>query len=94
MGDSGFRWRVSTAEWRVSTAEWRASTAEWLASTAEWRKSAASGPTGGQCVEVGNTDQEVVAVRDTTDRDGVILGFPVAAWRAFTADLKSADAAD
>lgn len=63
-------------------------------SQARWRTSAYSGPTGGQCVEVGNTDQAFVAVRDSTDRDGVILGFPILTWQEFTADLKNADAGD
>lgn len=59
-----------------------------------WRKSSHSGPTGGQCVEVGNTDQAFVAVRDSTDRGGVVLGFPLGTWQEFTADLKNADGGD
>jgi hypothetical protein len=30
----------------------------------------------------------MVLVRDTTNRDGVTLGVPVAAWREFTASLR------
>jgi len=29
-----------------------------------------------------------VNIRDTTDRDGVTLSIPAAAWRTFTASLK------
>jgi hypothetical protein len=41
-------------------------------------------------VEVGNTDREIVAVRDSVDPEGVVLGFPVGTWQEFTADLKTA----
>jgi hypothetical protein len=53
------------------------------ASEEQWRKSTASTPTG-NCVEVGHVGA-VIAVRDTTDRDGGTLGFPASAWAAFTA---------
>jgi hypothetical protein len=48
----------------------------------EWRKSSFSGANGGACVEVASTNG--VAVRDTTDRDGVTLEFTAAAWQEFT----------
>jgi hypothetical protein len=51
-----------------------------------WRKSSYSNGAQGACVEVG-TDSAIL-VRDTTDRDGETLGFPVSAWAAFTAELK------
>ena len=38
----------------------------------KWRKSTYSGGNGGNCVEVGTQDERVL-VRDTTDRDGVVL---------------------
>jgi hypothetical protein len=41
----------------------------------------------GACVEVGR-DASAVAVRDTTDRGGVVLAVPVAAWTAFTDSLR------
>ena len=51
---------------------------------AEWRKSTYSGASGGQCVEAG-TGTRTVLVRDTTDRDGVTLAIPAAAWQTFVA---------
>ena len=53
----------------------------------DWRKSSYSGANGGQCVEV--APAESVAVRDTTDRDGVTLNFTAKAWQQFTRRLRS-----
>jgi hypothetical protein len=53
----------------------------------EWRKSTYSNANGGNCVEVAGA--KVVAVRDTTDRDGGTLVFSAEAWAEFTASLKS-----
>lgn len=53
----------------------------------DWRKSSYSGANGGDCVEVTSADS--VAVRDTTDRDGVTLAFGAGAWAAFVARLRS-----
>lgn len=39
------------------------------------------------CVEVGRAEM-IVAVRDTTDRDGGTLMFSAEAWAAFTGSLK------
>jgi hypothetical protein len=36
----------------------------------------------GECVEVAAT-REMVAVRDSNDRDGPMVVFPAKAWRAF-----------
>jgi hypothetical protein len=52
----------------------------------EWRKSSFSGANGGACVEVASA--EAVAVRDTTDRDGVTLKFTPEAWQQFTLRLR------
>jgi hypothetical protein len=49
---------------------------------ADWRTSSAS-MADGNCVEVASG----VAVRDTQDREGPVLKFSAAAWRAFTAGL-------
>ena len=51
-----------------------------------WRKSSYSDGNGGQCVEVGGDG--VILVRDTTDRDGVMLTVSAAAWERFTASLR------
>jgi Domain of unknown function (DUF397) len=52
-----------------------------------WRKSSFSGNGGGNCIEVGTTEQ--VLVRDTKDNGaGSVLSFSTAAWTAFTSALK------
>jgi hypothetical protein len=51
-----------------------------------WRKSSYSDGNGGQCVEVGGDGG--ILVRDTTDRDGVMLTISAAAWERFTASLR------
>jgi hypothetical protein len=53
----------------------------------DWRKSSYSGANGGDCVEVASA--EIVAVRDTTDREGVTLEFTAAAWQQFTRRLRA-----
>ena len=53
----------------------------------DWRKSSYSGANGGQCVEVASA--EGVAVRDTTDREGVTLQFSAEAWQQFTLRLRA-----
>jgi hypothetical protein len=42
---------------------------------------------GGNCVETA-TGSDVILVRDTTDRDGVMLCVPAETWRAFTDSLR------
>jgi hypothetical protein len=51
-----------------------------------WRKSTYSDGNGGACIEVASADG--VAVRDTTNREGVTLEFPAGAWVAFVARLR------
>jgi hypothetical protein len=53
-----------------------------------WRKSSYSGTSGGNCVE-SRSASGAVEVRDTKDRAAGALTFNTAAWRAFTAGLKS-----
>jgi hypothetical protein len=53
----------------------------------DWRKSSYSGANGGSCVEVASADG--VAVRDTTNRDGMTLEFPAGTWAAFVTRLRS-----
>jgi hypothetical protein len=55
---------------------------------AEWRKSTYSGGNGGGCVEVARNLPEVVAVRDSKDREGPALIFTPAAWRGLVQELK------
>ena len=51
-----------------------------------WRKSSHSGSNGGECVEVASS--EVVMIRDSANRSGLLLSFTAAAWSAFTATLR------
>ena len=51
-----------------------------------WRKSRYSG-SNGSCVETASS-AGVIVVRDTTDRDGVTLAFPVQAWERLIASLR------
>lgn len=53
----------------------------------DWRKSTYSEGNGGSCVEAAS-DSGVIMVRDTTNRTGVTLSVPAAAWRRFTDALK------
>ncbi|MFD6565413.1 DUF397 domain-containing protein [Micromonospora profundi] len=48
-----------------------------------WFKSSKSGPNCDNCVEV--RDGQVVAVRDTKDRQGPVLVFAPASFQAFVA---------
>lgn len=52
-----------------------------------WRKSSYSGNGGADCVETGSAVGAIL-VRDTKDRDGTVLSFTAAAWRAFATELK------
>jgi hypothetical protein len=53
----------------------------------DWRKSTYSEGNGGSCVETASGD-DMVLVRDTTDRDGGTLTFTAGAWRGFTRCLQ------
>jgi hypothetical protein len=48
----------------------------------DFRKSSYSGSNGGNCVEVASAGN--VMVRDSTDRDGLVLVLSTEAWQAFT----------
>jgi hypothetical protein len=52
-----------------------------------WRKSSYSGSSGGDCVETASASGAVL-VRDTTDRAGVTLTIPAAAWQTFVTELR------
>jgi hypothetical protein len=54
----------------------------------QWWKSSRSGGNGGQCVEVA-TVRDAVAVRDSKNPEGPALLFDRAAWRSFTATVKT-----
>jgi hypothetical protein len=52
-----------------------------------WRKSTYSNANGGDCVETASGSGAVL-VRDTTDRAGITLSVPAAAWMAFLSTLR------
>lgn len=52
----------------------------------DWRKSTYSTGNGGQCVEVASDD--MVMVRDTTNRDGGTLAFDAATWERFLRTIR------
>jgi hypothetical protein len=80
---------VEVGSWRKSSRS--AGQAECVevgtAAPANWRKSARSNSQA-ECVEVGTT-QQIVAVRDTKDRNGPALSFESDAWMSFVLDLKT-----
>jgi hypothetical protein len=55
----------------------------------DWRKSSFSNANGGACVETAS-GAGVILVRDTTDRNGVMLAFSAEAWQAFAVSLRLA----
>ena len=52
----------------------------------DWRVASYTGGQG-NCVEVGKS-ATTIAVRDSKDREGPVLHFDPAAWRAFIQSLK------
>jgi hypothetical protein len=52
-----------------------------------WRKATYSGDNGGACVEVASASGRVM-IRDTTNRDGITLAVPPAAWRRLVATAR------
>jgi hypothetical protein len=50
---------------------------------AVWRKSTRSGSNGGECVEVADNLNGIVAVRDSKDPAGPVLTFTPTAWAGF-----------
>lgn len=56
-----------------------------------WRKSSFSGGNGGGCVEVARNLPDLVAVRDSKDRQGPVLVFAPDEWRAFAAGVRSGE---
>ena len=60
-------------------------------SGAVWHKSTRSGGNGGDCVEVAVNLPDVVAVRDSKDRDGGALTFTRGDWRDFVAGVRDGE---
>jgi predicted secreted Zn-dependent protease len=55
-----------------------------------WRKSSRSSADG-DCVEVADNLAEIVAVRDSKDREGGTLTFTRGQWAAFVSGVKSGE---
>lgn len=60
-------------------------------SCADWRKASYSSTNGGACVEVAGNLPGIVAVRDSKDPAGPVLGFSPQAWAAFTGGVKAGE---
>ncbi|MFF0064131.1 DUF397 domain-containing protein [Streptomyces sp. NPDC005279] len=58
--------------------------------SATWRKSSYSDGGGGDCVEVAEGCPGLAPVRDSKNPRGPVVVFPVGAWAAFVAGVKSA----
>jgi len=58
---------------------------------AQWRKSTYSGSNGGGCVEIARNLPGIVAVRDSKDREGPVLTFTPAEWRAFIVGVRDGE---
>jgi Domain of unknown function (DUF397) len=58
---------------------------------AVWHKSTRSGGNGGDCVEVALNLPDVVAVRDTKNRDASTLIFTHAEWAAFLSGVRDGE---
>jgi hypothetical protein len=59
-------------------------------SRANWRKSTRSGSSG-DCVEVADNLQDIVAVRDSKDPNGPALVFTRLEWQVFISGTKRGD---
>jgi hypothetical protein len=55
-----------------------------------WRKSSRSSGSG-DCVEVADNQAEIVAVRDSKDREGGTLTFTRGQWAAFVSGVKNGE---
>lgn len=58
--------------------------------SAAWRKSTRSGPYSDNCVEVAFVGA-AVALRDSKDKTGPVLGFGPAEWQAFLGSTKNGE---
>jgi hypothetical protein len=76
---------LSTARWFKSSRSTNNGTC--VEAAFLWRKSSRSA-NNGECVEVATLPDQV-ALRDSKDPTGPVLVFPVDAWAAFVADVKS-----
>jgi hypothetical protein len=79
--------RITIMSWQTSSFSYgNGQCVETTSGVAQWRKSSYS-VNNGQCAEIGAVESLIVA-RDTTNRSGEMLVFPVVAWAAFVDSLK------
>jgi hypothetical protein len=76
----------SRAQWRTSS--YSGGNGACVEVAVAWRTSSHSG-SNGDCVEVGADPAARVLVRDTRDREGLVLAFRPAAWRRFARQVKA-----
>jgi hypothetical protein len=77
---------MTSAPWRKST--YSGNNGGECIEVATWRKASYSANNGTNCVEAGVAERGRVLVRDTANRDGVVLDVPADAWERFTSSLK------
>ncbi|MFJ1714761.1 MULTISPECIES: DUF397 domain-containing protein [unclassified Streptomyces] len=58
-------------------------------SAATWRKSSHSNGDGGNCLEVADSHQDLVPVRDSKRPEGPVLVLPASAWTPFVESVKA-----
>ena len=58
-----------------------------MANEPAWRVATYTGGSGGNCVEVGDTDHAIL-IRDSKNRVGGTLTFTAATWHVFTNSLR------
>jgi hypothetical protein len=81
---------LSGAQWRKSSDSNGSGNCVEVATA--WRKSSHSGEANG-CVEVGQAPaRHIIAIRDTTDRDGGTITVSQADWQAFTFTVRQGQA--
>ncbi|WP_431970241.1 DUF397 domain-containing protein [Nocardia sp. bgisy134] len=59
--------------------------------TSAWRKSSYSGPSGGNCVEVAEVSNGLVAVRNSRDPEGAVLFYTRPEIDAFVRGAKAGE---
>ena len=78
--------------WRKSTRSSNTTSGDCVEVAAAWRKSRRSADQGGTTVEVASVEESrAVAVRDSKDPDGPVLGFTPRAWNAFLDGARNGD---
>ncbi|MEE1743235.1 MULTISPECIES: DUF397 domain-containing protein [unclassified Streptomyces] len=58
-------------------------------SAATWRKSSHSNGDGGNCLEVADSHEDLVPVRDSKCPEGPVLVLPASAWTPFVESVKA-----